>query len=747
MGIIRNIIYSFGLQLIFVHFKRHHLFLLIWLFLFLSIASGFGKPFGISYLFLDPEYLGAVGYKGFLIVGLATGILIMTFQISSYMLNSFRFPFLATLHNPFWSYFLNNGIIPLAYLITYSIMVWRFQTISGLATNTETAINLLAYLGGNALMIFVFMTYFISRNKNIGDIIQRKKKKGESIIESPKTGSSSSWVAVQKASRIWPVKNYITKRFSIRAVRGVLHYDERLLLAVFRQHHFNAFIFQFFIILLLISLGSVIEIDLFIIPAAASGLLMLSTLIMFIGAFSYWTRGWRTVSFILLILLLSILVQTDIFVYHNKAYGLKYSGLLPVYNPETIQAHGNRANIEKDTRNMTLILENWKTKNQGDSGESKPKMIFITSSGGGHRASLWSLSVLQNLDSIIGRELNDRTILYTGASGGLFGSAYYRELCYRRKMGEGINIQNPKYSSHISNDLLNPIILSVVVNDFFYPWRTVEIDGIRYNKDRAYIFERHFNMQTRYLLNKRLRDYRESEFNMEMPMMVLSPTIIDDERKLFISPHPMRFLIRPGNDTLNYYKDGIDGIDFGTFFEAQNAYDLKLTTALRMNATYPYILPNVYLPSEPFIQVMDAGIRDNYGIETVTRFISVFSDWINQNTSGVIIVSINSVNIEMLKNKPVNDNLIKRMFNPIGNLYYNWTMIQQFNQNYLIEGIKHQINGNLDFIEFNYTPGSKNERAASMSFHLTKKEKQNIINAFGLKHNRDALERLKMSFR
>ncbi len=40
---------------------------------------------------------------------------------------------------------------------------------------------------------------------------------------------------------------------------------------------------------------------------------------------------------------------------------------------------------------------------------------------------------------------------------------------------------------------------------------------------------------------------------------------------------------------------------------------MRLLTALRINATFPYVLPNVWLPSKPVIDVMDAGLRDNYG--------------------------------------------------------------------------------------------------------------------------------------
>ena len=57
-----------------------------------------------------------------------------------------------------------------------------------------------------------------------------------------------------------------------------------------------------------------------------------------------------------------------------------------------------------------------------------------------------------------------------------------------------------------------------------------------------------------------------------------------------------------------------------------------------MNTTFPYVLPNVWLPSRPVIDVMDAGLRDNYGQETSLWFMDYFSGWLKENTSGIIIL-------------------------------------------------------------------------------------------------------------
>jgi hypothetical protein len=59
---------------------------------------------GFHYLFLDPEYFGKVTFFSFFLIGIALGGFIFVWNITSYILNSFRFPFLATFERPFLRY-------------------------------------------------------------------------------------------------------------------------------------------------------------------------------------------------------------------------------------------------------------------------------------------------------------------------------------------------------------------------------------------------------------------------------------------------------------------------------------------------------------------------------------------------------------------------------------------------------------------------------------------------------------------
>src|SRR5690606_21306472 len=124
------------------------------------------------------------------------------------------------------------------------------------------------------------------------------------------------------------------------------------------------------------------------------------------------------------------------------------------------------------------------------------------------------------------------------------------------------------------------------------------------------------------------------------PMLVMSPTIINDGRKLYIAAQPLSYM----NSVMIAYPDydlsKLAGIDYQLLFNNHGAGHLRFLSALRMSATFPYITPNTTLPTEPSIQIMDAGISDNFGISDAVRFLYAFKDWIAENTSGVIVLSI-----------------------------------------------------------------------------------------------------------
>jgi hypothetical protein len=158
-----------------------------------------------------------------------------------------------------------------------------------------------------------------------------------------------------------------------------------------------------------------------------------------------------------------------------------------------------------------------------------------------------------------------------------------------------------------------------------------------------------------------------------------------------------------------------------------------------MNATFPYVLPNVWLPTTPIIDVMDAGLRDNYGEETTLRFIDCFKQWISNNTSGIVLIECR----DRLKDNwqqpveigSITDVLVK----PATMLQQNWFKLQDYYQadqlNYL------HINDSLKIQQYTFMyEAAKEEKMAALNFHLTAVEKANIITSFNNLYNKTVLK-------
>ena len=336
----------------------------------------------------------------------------------------------------------------------------------------------------------------------------------------------------------------------------------------------------------------------------------------------------------------------------------------------------------------------------------------------------------------------DRTVLMTGASGGMLGMAYLRELYYQGQKDPTINYCSPEYRDRISLDLLNSVAFTIVSNDLFLPWTHVEYAGNSYFRDRGYMFEQQLNENTQGLLDKPISAYQQAEASGQIPLLYLTPSVVNDSRQMVISPQGVSFMMIPPVGLEQHGAFEVDAVDFGWLFSQHQADSLRFLTALRMNATYPYVLPTVHLPTEPEIEVVDAGFRDNYGILAATRFIQVYQDWIKENTSGVVLVQISSSEkIERIT--PSNTKgMVESLFNPLG-IAGKILAVQEFQHDANLSFIYDLLGpDHFELIRFLYHPTDKSKLEASVSFHLTAAEKQDVLNALTQSQNQLNLQRL-----
>lgn len=734
-----------------LHLKKNHFLLFFWVLLFGLTLRWIGAKYGIQHQFLYPEYRGETNFISFAILGFANGGFILAFNLYTYILHGFRFPFIATLNRPFVKFSINNFILPGVYLLVYTLVSIDYQIHQELHSAGQVLIHLSGFFFGILSFLFVTALYFSVTNKNAlyFDPRIRKKRRKKDDVENPVSSpihKSDKWFARSRRSRRWPVETYMSGIFRIALARKSLHYEKEILEKVFSQNHINASLFELLLIITFIIIGSFRENSFFVIPAAASVLLFFTMSLMFVSAIFSWIKGWTLTVFVVVFLAINYsFMGLDWLAVPNHAYGLNYEDGKAAYSDAIVDSISHSDEHERaDFENTLEILDNWRKKHLAETvrtGE-KPKLILVNASGGGLRASLWTLSSMLAADSIMNGELMEHTFMITGSSGGMIGAAYLRELYYKEMQGVGVDPMDPVYRENIAKDLLNPVIFSVATNDVFIRYQKFTEGTNVYTKDRAYSFEKQLNINTEHFLNKRLIDYAKPEREAKIPMMVFTPTIINDGRRLVISSQPVSYLCK-NRPPLDVESEPLaEDVEFSRLFADQYATNLRFTSALRMNATFPYVLPTVTLPSDPPIDVMDAGLRDNFGIKTSMQFLYEFRNWINTNTSGVIILQVRDIQKDFLSGT-ASPTLINKFTAPLGSMYGNFTRMQDYNSDQLIRYYSTWYETDIDIVTLQLHQSQ--ETKISLSWHLTEAEKRRVNEAVvsdDFKKSVEELERL-----
>ncbi len=743
--------YSFPVQLMLNNLRRNHVLLLCWIILFAMITGNFGKYLGIPYLFLDPEYLNKVNFTSFFIIGVMVSGFTTSFNITCYIADGHRFSFVGALSHPFSKFSLNNSILPLTFVGTYLYQVIRFQVNNEYTSSVELAQYLAGFFCGFLTMAGLLQIYFSLTQKDIFKYVvcRLDDKIKQSVRVTRASAMKKLDIARKKQVR---VDNYLDYSLRFKKVTDDRDfYDKSAIIQVFDQNQFNLIIIQVFLFALVVVLGIFKDYPAFQFPAGASAMIFLTILVMISGAFSYWFGGWSVTMALVLFLFMNHLVGEGWLSKKYQAFGLDYK-IPPVdYTIEELKYLNDSVAIRHAREHTLGILENWKKKFEG---VPPHKMVFVCSSGGGKRAALWTLAALQRADSLSGGKLMNQCILITGASGGLIGASYFREVILREKQGENIKPYSANHQEKIATDNLNPLIFSLLANDLFVGFNKFEYAGQRYSRDRSYTFEEQLNIDTEGLMDKKLSEYQKPEHDAIIPMIILSPTIVNDGRKLYISPQPVAYLNAEILNFPTYTNPKISGVDFQKMFEQHGGANLRFLSALRMSATFPYITPNTTLPTHPPIQIMDAGISDNFGITDAMRFVYSFHEWIAANTSGIIIISIR----DSPKLSPVveekGNTFIDDFTQPIASVYNNFENFQDITNDNLVGIASTWFKGPIDRVDIQYLPTTytsilqnmdsirQHSARASLSWRLTTREKKGVVETLNTPTNKEAIDKI-----
>ena len=267
--------------------------------------------------------------------------------------------------------------------------------------------------------------------------------------------------------------------------------------------------------------------------------------------------------------------------------------------------------------------------------------MVIAVSGGGIAAAVWTAMCLDRLTTTI-PDFPYHVRVITGASGGMIAAAYFaaalqptNPTTQPRKDGDddepsvertaNNNRKEPdnfpqgvKLVDDLANDVLSPVASHIALAglpSLLMPWHT--------SLDRGRVLEEAWEKNTRGILATPFSALAGGEQEGWRPSLIITPTIVEEGRPLIIS-----------NLDLDYMSQ------FEFFKMFQRAGHFRLSTALRMNAAFPFVTPASVLPTSPPRRVVDAGYLDNYGITAAQTWIATHEEWLANNTSGVILIQI-----------------------------------------------------------------------------------------------------------
>lgn len=330
-------------------------------------------------------------------------------------------------------------------------------------------------------------------------------------------------------------------------------------------------------------------------------------------------------------------------------------------------------------------------------------IVLISVSGGGLRAAAWTLAVLQKLEcefALRGLDFPGRVRLICGASGGMLGAAYYVatlpdrntrlvtiqaiQAASRRNDGSYQPERWTEMTGHrarLEHDFLTPIVKRAVYNDvpgLFSPFPNLSDRGKALEeawRDELGPPSPGYGKAGVSALDLSFTDLRDREADGDCPSLVFSPMMIEDGRRLLISNLDLRYVAANTGSRIDFagpVKNGnipysVEALElFRMFPEAKQTF--KLSTAVRMSASFPYFSPAVSLPTIPKRRIVDAGYYDNYGVSLAASwlFSNRNAEWIDANASRIVLIQIRasvSESERILKKVPrEDDDLVERSF-------------------------------------------------------------------------------------
>ncbi len=260
-----------------------------------------------------------------------------------------------------------------------------------------------------------------------------------------------------------------------------------------------------------------------------------------------------------------------------------------------------------------------------DLPEDTAPVIVVVAPGGGIHAAAWTGKVLAGLHEHFGTKFERSLKLVSAVSGGSVGAMYYLDNYPTLKLAHA-SIRESEYAREkFARTVRKVAEVSSISSLESLAWGATFPDTARLflgkwvRQDRADIHEQQWlrNMDVDEGIGPTLFDWRDKAIKNELPWVAFNATEAETGRRVLFSTLKMS----PVPDT-NEQSRAIDFLSI-----SNDQFDLPISTAVRLSATFPYISPAAMPANDTLAigHVVDGGYADNDGLLTAIEAIRQWS--------------------------------------------------------------------------------------------------------------------------
>jgi hypothetical protein len=248
--------------------------------------------------------------------------------------------------------------------------------------------------------------------------------------------------------------------------------------------------------------------------------------------------------------------------------------------------------------------------------DREPVVVAVAASGGGITASLWTATVLEGLQQDFGTAFADSLHFISSVSGGSVGTMHYVD-----GFRDGAPPEPGAAIARAARSSLSAVAWGMAYPDF---WRAFSLrHPHRWEIDRGWAMEQRWAREI--AGEPTLSRWRADTMKGWRPPVLFNATVVETGERLIMSSLHVNTLpdeCTPAHDG-SESSDCESGLAARTHFTLFGEHDLKVVSAARLSATFPFVSPIARARVDGVdtaYHVADGGYYDNFGVVTLIEW-------------------------------------------------------------------------------------------------------------------------------